>query len=174
MSCALTSGYNVTGCLDNTGGVKEVYFIELGNLDSITETAGVVTAIDKAVGKKFFKYQQIKETSEAFSEPSGNIENGTLFFNQTVSIVLNKLQTATRNEILLLAANLLVAVVKDNNGKYWLFGKENGLFLTSGRSSTGKAMTDRNGYELTFTGAEHALEVEVNSSVATALETVGT
>jgi ligand-binding sensor domain-containing protein len=171
MSCALTSGYSVTGCLDNTGGVREVYLMELGNLATYTEASGVITALTKATGKRFWKYQQIKETSEAFSEANGNEANGTLFFNQTVSIVLNKLQTATRNEIILLASNLLVAVVKDNNGKYWMYGKENGLFLTDGRSQTGKAMTDRNGYELTFTGAEPDLEIEVDSTVAAALET---
>jgi hypothetical protein len=74
---------------------------------------------------------------------------------------------------LLLAQNTLVAVVKDNNGKYWYLGKQRGLDLTGGSAGTGTADGDRSGYTLTFTGAEPALAPEVNSTVAGQLTTAG-
>jgi hypothetical protein len=67
------------------------------------------------------------------------------------------LQVNTRNEILLLAKNNLVALVKDNNDKIWVLGFANGLDITGGGSATGTAFGDRNGYTLTFTGNEKEL-----------------
>jgi hypothetical protein len=73
----------------------------------------------------------------------------------------------------LLAQNTLVAVAKDNNGKYWYLGKTRGLDLTAGSAGTGTADGDRSGYTLTFTGAEPQLAPEVNSTVAGQLTTAG-
>ena len=72
-----------------------------------------------------------------------------------------------------MAQNTLVAVAKDNNGKYWYLGKTRGLDLTGGNAGTGTAEGDRSGYTLTFTGAEAALAPEVNSTVAGQLTTAG-
>ncbi len=102
-----------------------------------------------------------------------SVENGTIFYQQELTIVLNKLQANTRNEILLLAKNLLVAVAKDNNGKYWYFGLTRGLDITAGSGQTGTAEGDRSGYTLTFTGKEPELAPEVNSTVAGQLQTAG-
>ncbi len=55
MACALTQGYTLD-CRDSLGGITEVYFIEAGNVSSITEASGVVSAIVKGSGKVFRKY----------------------------------------------------------------------------------------------------------------------
>lgn len=170
MACALTQGYSLD-CRDSAGGVKSVYFIETENVTGVTSSAGVATAIAKANNKRFWKYNLQRATAEAMEEYQDSSENGTSFHKQTLNIVLNKLQAATRNEIALLAQNRLLAVVEDRNGKYWLYGKENGLQREGGKAGTGKAMGDRNGYELTFTGEEVAAALEVQSSVVTGLET---
>jgi hypothetical protein len=174
MACALTSGYSVADCKGGSGGVKEVYIIELANVTAFTETAGVITALTKASAKRFWKYTQLKETSYAKESPNANSQNGTVGYSQEVGLVLNKMQTATRNEILLLAKNYLLMVVKDNNAKYWLYGRQYGMELTGGEIGTGTAMTDRNGYVLTFTGGEVELAIEIEATVAAALETPGT
>lgn len=173
MSCALTQGY-ATSCSKGVGGAGEAYIMELDNLGGVTETAGVITALTKVTGKRFWKYQQIRETSYAKETPNGNEQNGTLFFQQEVGLVINRMATAVRNEIKLLALNRLVFVIKDNNGKYWMYGKGYGLQLTGGEIGTGTAMTDRNGYSLTFTGGETEPAIEVEATVAAALETPGT
>jgi len=172
MPCALTQGY-VIDCKDSLGGISEVYFMPFNDLATITATAGVVTALTKDTGKRFYKYQLVKSTAGFTETGNGSIENGTLFYEQALTIVLNKLQTNTRNEILLLAKNLLVAVAKDNNGVYWMLGQTRGLDVTSNVAASGTAEGDRNGYTLTFTGKEKELAIEVNSTVALALETPG-
>jgi hypothetical protein len=168
MPCALTQGY-VLDCKDSIGGIKAVWFIAAGDVSSMTEVSGVVTAITKASGKVFYKYQLVKNSSSLTENINANIQNGTIFYAQELAIMLNKMQANTRNEILLLAKNNLIAVVEDANGKYWLLGKQNGLDITAGSSATGTAQADKNGYALTFSGGEKELAPEVTSSIIAGL-----
>ena len=168
MSCALTQNY-VLDCRDSLGGLKAVLFIEAGNIATLTEASGVVTAITLSVGKFFYKYDLIKETSSFTETVTASVQNGTVFYAQELTVILNKLQANTRNEILLLAQNSLVAIAEDRNGKYWMLGQNGGLDMTAGTSASGVATGDRSGYELTFSGQEKALAPEVASGIIAAL-----
>jgi DNA-binding beta-propeller fold protein YncE len=172
MPCALTSNYTLD-CRDSNGGVVELYFIEAGNVSSVTEASGTVTAITKATGKVFRKYEQEQETAFFVENLNSSVANGTIYYNQELTIVVNKMQVALRNELLLLAKNRLMAVVKDANGSYWLLGKTRSLKATAGSSATGTATGDRNGYTFTFTAPEPALAPEVSSACAATLQTAG-
>ena len=172
MACAITSGYTLD-CKDSTGGLVEVYFINKGDVSTMTEASGVITALTKATGKQFYKYELPKQTSSLTETITGSIENGTVFYAQELVIIVNKLTVAVRNQIKLLAQATLLAVGKDQNGRYWLIGYQNGIDLTTGTSGTGTAYGDRSGYSLTFTGAEPQPMFEVEASVAAALETQG-
>jgi hypothetical protein len=169
-SCALTQSYTLD-CRDSLGGITEVYFIEAANVTSVTESSagGTLTAITKASGKVFRKYELVPGTSSFTENVNANLANGTIFYAQELSIILNKLQANTRNEILLLAKNTLVAIAEDRNGKYWLLGKSNGLDITGGTAASGVATGDRNGYQLTFSGQEAALAPEVDSDIIAGL-----
>ena len=172
MACALTQGYAID-CRDSLGGITEVYFIEKANVTITAPTSGSVTAITKVAGKKFYKYELVPGTASLTENITANVQNGTVFYAQDLSIVLNKLQTATRNEILLLAKNTLVAVVKDNNGQTFLLGILYGINLTGGNSATGTAQGDRSGYTLTFVANEKELSPSVADGVFTSLTTPG-
>lgn len=170
MSCALTSGYTLD-CRDSVGGLVELYFIESGNVTAITEASGVVTTITKASGKVFRKYEQDQDTAFFVENLNSNVQNGSQFYQQELTIVLNKMQTATRNELLLLNKNRLIAVAKDANGAYWLLGKTRFLYATAGNSGTGTASGDRNGYTFTYTALEPSLAPSVDSSIIAGLTT---
>lgn len=170
MACALTQGYTLD-CRDNAGGVLEVYLANFANVSGVTASNGTITAIAKANGGRFYKYQQIKNTSEAKEDITGNSENGTVFYAQTLEMALTKMQASLRNEVKLLASTYVVAVIKDRNGKYWYYGETNGLELNAGTTGTGKALGDRNGYGLTFTGQEPSPAQEVSAGVISGLET---
>lgn len=168
MACALTQGYTLD-CKDSIGGIKAVWFIAWDDVASVTEASGIVSAITKDAGKVFYKYDLVKNTGSLTETITASVENGTVFYAQELSIVLNKLQANTRNEILLLAKNNLMAVVQDANTKYWLLGKINGIDITGGTAATGTAQGDRSGYTLTFTGGEPALAPEVSSGIIAGL-----
>lgn len=151
MACALTQGF-VLDCKESVGGIKSVRFVEFDNATA-TYAAGVAT-LTMATGKKFWKYAQVRETSSFTETITANVQNGTIFYSQELTVILNKLAAATRNEILLLAKNRLMAIVEDMNGSFWLLGAKNGLDITGGNSATGTASGDRNGYTLTFQAME--------------------
>ncbi len=170
MPCALTSSYTLD-CKDAIGGLKSVLFIEFKNVTTITVVANVVTAITKAAAKTFYKYELAKETSQFTETVTASAQNGTTYYAQSLNIILNKLQTATRNEILLLAQNNLIGIAEDKNGKYWLLGRLNGLDISGGTAQSGTASGDRNGYELTFDAQEKELAIEVNAGIIAGLLT---
>lgn len=156
MACALTQNYTLD-CKDSIGGIKTLWFAAVEDIASWTGSAGTYSAVTMDSGKYFWKYDLVKESSNFAEAVNTNVQNGTVFYAQTLEIILNKLQVNTRNEILLLAKNRLVAIVVDNNDEAWILGKDNGLDITGGGSATGTAFGDRNGYTLTFTGNEKEL-----------------
>lgn len=168
--CALTQDYSF-GCDVGTGGTKEVWFIELENIASYTESSGTLTAITKVSGKIFRKYQLVLETATFTEDIVKSRQNGTIYYDQKGTIILNKQQVAVRNEIMLLAKNNLVAVIHDNNETYRLFGRVFGLSLDTGTATTGTAWADRNGYELNLAGKELELAPFVDVSVIATLQT---
>jgi hypothetical protein len=97
------------------------------------------------------------------------MENGTIFYQQDLQIVLNKMTAALRNELRLLGQNRLMAIVLDRNNVYWLLGSLNGLELSAGTGQSGTAFGDRNGFDVTFTGMEEQPMREVQSSIIAAL-----
>lgn len=170
MPCNLTQSMTID-CKDSIGGLKEVLFIEFDNVTAMTEASGVVTAITVSTGKQFRRYVMPKETSFFTETPNSNVQNGTIFYQQELTIVLNKMQANTRNEIQLLAQNRLLAIGLDLNGKYWLLGKERALDLTGGDGGSGTATGDRNGYTRVFTGMERNMAPEVQSTLIAGLLT---
>lgn len=169
-NCALTQDYSF-GCDVGTGGTKEAYFIELENVTSVTESSGTLTTITKATGKIFRKYQLVPETANFEESVVGNRANGTLYYDQKGTIIINKQNVAVRNELKLLAMNNLVVVIKDNNDTYRLYGRQYGLKLETGAVSTGTAWGDRNGYTLTFAGKEPEPAPFVDEAVIATLQT---
>lgn len=170
-ACAITQGYTLD-CKDNAGGVEAVWIANYSNVSGVTASAGIITAINKANNGRFYKYEQYRATAEAFEDITGNNESGTVFYAQTVTIAMRKMQASIRNEIKLLAAALTVMVVKDRNGKYWYYGETLGMDLNTGKIGTGKATGDKNGYDLTFTAEEPSPAQEVDASVIATLITV--
>lgn len=172
--CALTQDFNLNAdCRDAIGGIKAVYFIEIGNVVSVTDASGMVTAITKATGAVFRKYTLIRQTSKASDSLTVNEQNGTIFSAHTLEIIINKRNANTRNEIMIMGRVNLQAVVTDNNGKSFLYGKDFGLTLGAGTGDTGTAWGDRNGYTLPFAGNERELALEVSDAVMLTLQTPG-
>ncbi len=164
MACALTQGYTLD-CKDSIGGLTAVYFAPWEDLGTVTQASGVVTTLTMDVGKKFYKYDLVKESSNFAEAVSTNVQNGTVFYTQTLEVILNKLQVNTRNEILLLAKNRLAVIATDNQGDHWFLGLGYGLDLTGGGSATGTAFGDRSGYTLTLTGNEKELAPKVTAVI---------
>ena len=172
MSCAIIAGYAIN-CRDAVGGIDAVYFGEFANFTPI-DASGTITGITKVATKRFWKFEvPTKSTANATSNPVGSTENGTLFFEQSVDMPINKRDATTRNIITTLAKNKLIIVTKDKDGTYRMYGKGYGLFMGASTGQTGAAPGDANGYILKFEGQEKEDFFIVTTAIGDALETAG-
>lgn len=153
MACTLISSFPFA-CRDSNGGVLEMKVkVFDSTLTGITESSGTVTMAGAAL-TGWYTLFCAKQTANAEEAMSGNVQNGTSMYTQTLNFIYNKLQVAFRNELKNYGQNHLHIAVKDNNGTAWLFGYTRGMDMTSGTSSTGTNYEDRSGYVLTFVGME--------------------
>ncbi len=165
--CNLITG-EVIDCADSIGGVDTIYITELQNKLSITSSSGTITAFTLNSTKKFWTYEMEKENAEAMSNGIRSVENGTTYYESTVSFTLKKMSAQKRNNLERLIKNRVMIIVKDNTGVYWLYGETKGMDLTTSEAKSGKAFGDLNGYSLSFTGKEpNPLNVVTSSLITT-------
>jgi len=168
MACDLTTGFTV-GCNESTGGISEFWFANMPDDFEVSKTATGEASAITGTGLAYFKYETTNAqgaSSVMNDNPTVNDQNGTSYFDQTCTYVLNKMDTTKRNEVKMLARAKLSVIIKDNNGKYWLMGEVNGVRMTAGDTGTGTALGDRNGYSLSFQGQEPDPITEVTARTA--------
>jgi len=158
MACDISNG-RLEACKDGISGLDAVYFINYGinyptdvtfsatpgQEDVITDVAGI-TDLYKWELKGANSFEQTIQTSR---------DNGTTFFEQTVVAQFKVLDITTHKTVKLLAYGRPHIVVRTRSGNYFLAGLERGCDVTAGTISSGTAMGDFNGYNLTFTGMEN-------------------
>lgn len=167
MACLLTSGYTFLGCRGGSGGIKKVYISEWSNLSggTFTSVAGLVTAFTLS-GSTVFRVYALDREMGMFSSPGTYTPaSGTISYEPGIDFTIKKLTTAMIQEIHLVAQNLLVMMVEDVNGDYWLFGYENGMDLLTFSLESGTAFTDFNGNKLSFKGKEISPIYKVTSTL---------
>jgi hypothetical protein len=178
MSCAITSGYSIE-CRESVGGIETIYLIEneylydASGVSRVTSVSGVVTALTKDTGKKFWKFEVPRATSTANNGITSSIENGTFFFTHQVIFPINSRSADVRNIVTTLAKNRLTFVTKEGDGTFRMYGKEFGLQLESTEAGSGTSLQDRNGYLLTFSSQEREDFLVVPANIAANLEVVG-
>lgn len=168
MACNITQGYEIA-CRDIAGGVQEVYIAEFDNVASYTVSSGVCTAISMYSTKKFFTYQLEKENATYNNDIVGSVENGTTFYQSTLTFTMKKMSASNKNALKVLAQARLVIIVKDNAGDLHVMGLTRGADALDIKMTTGKAMGDMNGTTLTITGKEPDFDPTFTGTLATLL-----
>lgn len=175
MACDITSGFTL-GCRDNSGGIKNIYILS-GSITTITEVSdGLISDISGS--GTFFKYELTKNTGDLTEAPTPSLENGTVYYEQTVNAAFHKLQASIRNQVKVLAQNPdLKIVVETNNGeetpytgKFFMVGRYRGATLSAGSATSGTAFGDANQYALTFQGLEPQPMDEIQTADGTLLD----
>ena len=166
MACNQTLSGLVKDCAPSLGGIVEVLAANRDEIGEITITEEKVSAIANG---KFKRYQFNRNTGSMTSTYNINLENGTKYVSTDVVLVFNRMETAKRVEILALAQNDLVLIVKDANGKYWLLGKDEAVVMTAGDAQSGTARADRNGYSVTLQDNSPVLPYEVEEDIVAGL-----
>jgi len=150
MSCLNTSNIEL-GCASSVGGIKELSVVAGLITGTSYSSEGVLTGATGTGTTYTFELQ--KQTSNMTETFQVSLENGTTFFEQAVTAVMNKMDQDKRNQLKLLAQNRnIVLFVKDNNDVIWYLGSDfDGGFVSAGTGESGTAFGDRNGYSVTIT-----------------------
>jgi hypothetical protein len=168
MACGMTSGYNDRTCTNGKGGIKSVLLFPVGNYSGSTLTSNEITAI--TVSGETFHYKLKSNLSDFTAPIKRNEENGTLWYDHTLNMVLNSDNKELRSAIHLLAQNELCAMVEKADGTYVMLGFEEGLKVAEANEySSGKTKSDRNGHLIVLVGQENEEVPDVDDTVASTL-----
>jgi hypothetical protein len=171
MACNSLSSI-LKGCDSNAGGIVEFYIAPADFVTGYTEAAGTITGATMQSGETFEVFQFNRNTSSFTEDMTVSLENGSTFYNQTITIVLARREAAKRQSLLLVSAGQqpLTCIVKDSNGLYWAFGfAADKVYFTGNTGGSGVAKADANGYTLTFTCESAVPAFEIDATVVASL-----
>lgn len=167
MACDITSGFTL-GCRDNVGGIKNIYILS-GSVEGVTASNGAISDISGS--GTFYKFELTRNTGDFTETPTPSLENGTVFYTQTINTAFHKLQASIRNQVKVLAQNPDLKIIvetnngtDDNVGQFFYVGRYRGAVLTGGSGTTGTAFGDANSYSLTFEANEPSPAEEISAS----------
>ena len=181
MSCSITSARGID-CRDAIGGLKAIYFCSDYCSDILAEatvsgTSYTITDAgfadwDIASGTvTVFKYDLVTDLSTFKSAVEADKATGSVMWNQTLDVVLQKVVAADLFQLGLISKNRAQIFVQDSNDNVYLMGATDGCYLTGGDSiATGTNRSDMNGLTLSFTAKEQAplYIIPASAGVATA------
>jgi hypothetical protein len=166
MACNLTAG-RLVDCKDSIGGLKTIFVaktyssncsqkITVNGTDALQiDTAGFAnwSGADTSV-MTLFRYELRPNLSSMTVNVTSDPATGTTFFQQTLSITLQKIDAAMSNELKLMAYNRPQIFVMDTNDNVFLMGIDNGCDVSGGTIVTGAGKGDLNGYTIEFAAEE--------------------
>lgn len=148
--CPITLTPVIRACEANVaGGIAEVYIAERCDVDTITTTAGVVSAITMYGAFTFTTFQQKKNVANMTTTANVS-EAGVVTYTTDINIKFNKLDAAKRLNFMALAQGDLIIIVRMVNGDYWLVGEELYASFSAGTINSGTNMTDAQQYDITL------------------------
>ena len=153
MACELTTGFTLE-CKEGVGGIKAIYLQQLADFQTGVVVDGGTEEINSLPNATIWQYVLPKHTGSFTEEVASSVENGTIFYTQTVTATFFQLSAARRKQLEIVAKNRLVVFVLDNNNNIWMVGKVDGAEVTAMSTATGTAKGDLNGYTITFTAEE--------------------
>lgn len=164
MSCDIAQG-RLEACKSGVSGLDAIYFINFGDFNPDPTTAGgdvlysttsgyEDTISDIANVASLYKFE-LKGANSFEQTIQTSRDNGTTFFEQVLTVQLKKQDVATHKTVKLLAYGRPHIVVKTRDNQFFIAGLQRGCDVTAGTISSGTAMGDFNGYNLTFTGMEN-------------------
>jgi len=168
-SSCLVSSSICKSCRDNVGGIKAAYIVAGCVTGTTVNGDGEILTVG-ATGGTVYTFQVEKNTSNFIETITPSLENGTVFYQQDLTLVFFKLSQAKRNQIRLLAQNTdLKVFVETNDGSIFYLGEDFGMFLSAGTGESGTTFGDRNGYSITLQGLEKDPARELANSLSATL-----
>lgn len=168
MSCSLTQGHTPKVC-KTPSGVKRFLIAEFDKVTVGTVTAGVVGTITVTSPFKFYEYKQKSEVATWGQVVTSDAKLGTYSVEQTVDLQLLGIDALTQVELGSLVKNTVIVIAEQNDGTYWLLGRDYGLDVATDTLESGVALGDFQGNKVQLKGREINRAVKVNDSIIAGL-----
>lgn len=147
MTCTIRNGYQLP-CRD-VGGIQDIWIANwYSDFEVNVNSEGVVFDMTPT---QFFLFELMLETGFVNEELQSSIENGSTYWEQTLTVNFYKIQQELINKIETLSQGRWIIIIKDNNGVFRLLGQYNPVYVSSANIQSGKLMSELNGAEVTFT-----------------------
>tara|TARA_Y100001937_G_scaffold81371_1_gene110051 strand:+ start:662 stop:1228 length:567 start_codon:yes stop_codon:yes gene_type:complete len=178
MSCDIIGG-RTEQCKDAVSGLHAIYLINYGDIafeDSSNITYGTgentdeITAITGGTNN-IYKFE-LKGNNSFEQTINSSRENGTTFFEQTLTVQLKRQDVKSTKNVKLIAYGRPRIIVHARGDQFFLMGLDQGCDVSAGTISSGSALGDFNGYSLTFTAMEELPANFINCSSESALTTL--
>lgn len=159
MACTSVTLNNINAKCDTAvGGIKKILIANQNDVAEIVvdEKTGVITTITMESGKYFAQWLFRKNTANYSTSMTSDAAIGNTFITTDLNIQFTKAEATKRLEIqsAINAAAVIIIELQDKddkgNNSYILLGYDNEVTVTSVNQQSGTAMSDLNGYTLTF------------------------
>lgn len=160
LNCKINSSVS-KDCQIQPGGVKKIAVINLADItisDAEGEGKGVLvkSEITLAKGAKFYVWDTATETTTATNAVTQGANVDQKFFTQTVTgTIVGFPEQLLGDELNNIVLSDTVIAVKENSGKTFVYGYDNGLKCSQFDYASGAAASDLRGVTFTFTGAQY-------------------
>ena len=165
---ASCTSYTLSGlqaqCKDSIGGVAKIWLSTVADASvSISDNVADVSA-------NSFKVYNLRKGSASMTTNLTVNENAGDYWTTEVSMDFLKMETNKRLEMMAITMGETIAVVKDNNSKYWVVGVNNAtgdlvpLTASAGVGETGTAKSDSNHYNVTLSVDTTELPYEITKA----------
>lgn len=160
-------------CDTSAGGIKRVMIIQKDDVTNISvdSATGVVDTITLASGKYFVQWLFRKNTGNYTTSLTSDPAIGTQAVTTDLNLQFTKAEATKRLEIQSAINAAAVVIIEDMYGQYILLGKDNEVTVTAVNQQSGTAVTDLNGYTLTFQDVSLELPHFVDASIIPSLLT---
>lgn len=173
MACDIANG-RAEVCKDAVGGIDAIYFVNYGDMATVTYDGTNTDVIDAVTGVATIYKYELKGNNTLTQTMTQSREAGTSFVEQTITAELKKQDITTHKNVKLMAYGRPHVIVKNRNNQYYLCGLDYGMELTTATVENGVAMGDFTGYKLTLVGQEKLLanliDVTSDATLATAFD----
>lgn len=165
-------------CDTSAGGIKRILIAQKDDvIDIDVDTAtGVIDTITLASGKYFVQWLFRKNTGNYTTSLTSDPAIGTQAVTTELNLQFTKAEATKRLEIQSAINAAAVVIIEDMYGQYILLGKDNEVSVTAVNQQSGTAVTDLNGYTLTFQDVSlelpHFVDASIIPSLLTAAPTV--
>jgi len=175
MSCDIIAG-RTEQCKDAVSGLHAIYMVNYGDVDfpalnqyGTNDNTDQIVAVQTTTAFSIYKFE-LKGANSFEQAINSSRENGTTFFEQTLTVQLKRKDVKSTKNVKLISYGRPRIIVHARGDQFFLMGLDQGCDVSAGSISSGSALGDFNGYSLTFTGMEELPANFINCTNETELK----